>query len=110
MGNVYLLECINKDGITYKIGFTKGDIQNRVKALQVGNGYEIKELSSFSTKYDQKLESTLHKYFKHCRLKGEWFNLEQNDIDNFTEICKRIENNFNSLKDNPFFNNFITRY
>ena len=104
MGVVYLLECIDDySGVTHKIGYTKGDIKDRIRALQVGNGYEIKELCSFNTKYGQKLETTVHKHFKHCRLKGEWFKLEKADIEGFSNTCLKIENNFNALQENPFF-------
>jgi len=103
MGIVYLLQCDDGINITHKIGYTRGSVQDRIKSLQVGNGYEILELSSFCTEYAPKLETTLHRYFKHHRLKGEWFKLEKADIDGFENTCLKIEKNFKALKENPFF-------
>ncbi len=103
MGFVYLLECIIDDDSIYKIGFTKDKIQKRINKLQTGNGYELIELYKFETQYNQKVERRLHKYFSNKRLKGEWFKLNKEDVDNFIQKCEKIENDFDSLKDNPFF-------
>lgn len=102
MGFVYLLECSDDDHTEYKIGFTK-KIKPRTSQLQTGNSEEIKELCRFETKHNRKLETALHNQFSYCRKNGEWFNLDIKDIANFLNTCERIENNFNSLKDNPFF-------
>ena len=106
MGFVYLLEFANEDGIIYKIGFTRGSIKKRIEKLQTGNPYEIKELYSFPTKYNQKLEKTIHRYFNHCKLKGEWFSLDIKEVTNFISICEKFENNFDLMKDNYFLNRF----
>jgi len=103
MGFVYLLESVNEDKTIYKIGFTKGSVQKRIKSLQTGNGYNIKELCQYKTEYDQKLERTLHNLYNHYKLSGEWYSLEINDVANFLNTCDKIEKNFNILKDNPFF-------
>lgn len=103
MGIVYLLECKDENNIIYKIGFTKGNVQDRIRSLQVGNAYEILEICKFNTEFNQKLETTLHKHFSHCRLKGEWFKLEKSEIEEFLNTCTKIEKNFRALKNNPFF-------
>ena len=103
MGFIYLLECTDENQTVYKIGFTKGSVKNRIKNLQTGNSYEIKELCVFETKYI-KLETTLHNQFSHCRKTGEWFNLNISDVANFLNTCEKIERNFDLLKDNYFFN------
>lgn len=104
MGFVYLLECSNNDDTVYKIGFTKGSVQERIKNLQTGNSYEIKELCNYKTKYNQKLEQSLHNHYSHCRCKkGEWFNLNIQEISTFIKNCERIEKNFDFLKDNNYF-------
>ena len=46
----------------------------------------------------------LHKTFDSKRSEGEWFNLEQNDVINFKDICNEKINIINIMKDNPFFN------
>jgi len=103
MGFVYLLENSNDSNTVYKIGFTKGTIQSRIKPLQTGNAYEITELYKFKTKYNQKLETCLHRHYKMDRMKGEWFNINETEVENFLNICERLEKAFDSLKDNPFF-------
>jgi hypothetical protein len=74
MGFVYLLECSNDDHTVYKIGFTKSKTQSRIKNLQTGNSYEIKELCRYETKFDQKLERIIHRCYGHRKIKNEWFN------------------------------------
>jgi len=103
MGFVYLLESVNEDRTIYKIGYTKGNIKKRIDNLQTGNGYKIKELCSYKTEYNQKLERVIHNLYKHCRLTGEWFELPLSDVANFEKTCEKIEKGFNALKDNPFF-------
>ena len=103
MGFVYLLESSNDDNTIYKIGYTKNSIRKRISDLQTGNGYNIKELCKFETKYNQKLERAIHNLYKHYRLTGEWFSLEISDVANFLKTCEKIEKNFDMLKDNPFF-------
>lgn len=34
---------------------------------------------------------------------NEWFNLELDDIINFTQICDKLTETIKSLLDNPFF-------
>ncbi len=103
MGFVYILENINDSNIVYKIGFTTGTIQSRIKPLQTGNAYEITELYKFPTKYNRKLEISLHRHYKMDRMKGEWFKIEENEVKNFLEICERYEKGFDALRENPFF-------
>jgi len=103
MGYVYLLEFSNEDNTIYKIGFTRGTIQKRIDKLQTGNPYQIKELCSYQTKYNQKLERTVHRFYDHCRIKGEWFLLDISDVANFLNTCEKLEHNFDIMKENYFF-------
>lgn len=99
MGYVYLLS----NGDYYKIGITKGCIEKRIKALQTGNPNEITLINSYQTNNYRKVESWFHRHYKLKRLEGEWFALEQDDIDNFITEAVKFDNNINTLKDNPFF-------
>lgn len=92
MGFVYILENINDSNTVYKIGFTKGTIQSRITPLQTGNAYEITELYNFTTKYNRRLESSLH--YKMDRMKGEWFNLSKENVDKFSNNLNLIIINF----------------
>ena len=102
MGYIYLLESANEDGTIYKIGYTKNSVQKRIRSLQTGNPYLIKELYCFQTKYNQRLEKSLHNFYSHCRLNGEWFKMSITDINNFTSLCDKLETNFDNLKNNHF--------
>lgn len=103
MGYIYLLESSNEDGTIYKIGYTKGNVQKRIEKLQTGNGYPIKEVTHFETKYNQKLERAIHNRYNSCRLSGEWFKLNIEDVASFIENCEKLETTFDILQENYFF-------
>lgn len=98
-GIVYLIRC----GEAFKIGFTTESVQKRMSSLQTGNGFKLEEVCCFKTDFGQKLETTVHKHFASKRIRGEWFSLEEKDVEGFILTCASIENNFRILRDNPFF-------
>ena len=102
MGYVYLLCDSSKDYI-YKIGATRGDINKRIKKLQTGNSGEIFVKSIYETKIPFFIESTLHKRLKHKQVLNEWFELDNDEVKNFINECKDIEEMSDIMKDNPFF-------
>lgn len=75
-GVVYFLKADN--GLT-KIGETK-DIKNRIKAINHGLLNETKLLFYIASEDVCTLEEKLHKRFSKKRVKGEWFDLSDNDI------------------------------
>lgn len=101
MGTVYLLS--NGEG-QYKIGITKHNAKKRIKNLQTGNGNVINVIEEFKSKYNNKIESALHRRYGGKRLKGEWFDLEKKDIQNFISECQSLHDNFEFLENsgNPF--------
>lgn len=101
MGVVYLLTNNNDQ---YKIGITKYNGKKRIKNLQTGNGDVIDVVAEFESKFNNKIEGALHKRYGTKRLKGEWFVLEQKDIQNFISECQILHNNFEFLEEsgNPF--------
>lgn len=102
MGVVYLICDSSKDNV-YKIGVTRGDIEKRIKKLQTGNSGEIFLIKSYESKYPFYIEKQLHKKYQNKKLINEWFELEMNDVINFENDCKNIENIIELMKDNPFF-------
>ena len=58
----------------FKIGFTKGDPNDRVRACQIGNPWRLFLVADFSDPLGN-LESYLHFAFRERRLTGEWFDL-----------------------------------
>ena len=45
----------------------------------------------------------LHNYFSKSNIIGEWFDLNDEEIDNFINICNNKNKIIISLKDNPFY-------
>lgn len=54
--------------------------EKRLLGLQVGCPYPLKFLSKKHTKFASRLESDLHKHFGDRRLRGEWFDLSEKQI------------------------------
>lgn len=108
---VYLKYCSQLD--LYKIGVSKSS-KKRNKALQTGNPYEIITKFTFQSKYPYKVETSLHREFKSyktdvndVKLKGEWFKLDNTQVNNFLMRCKTIESNIQILVDSG--NHFILK-
>lgn len=101
MGTIYLLT--NNDD-QYKIGITKYSGKKRIKSLSTGNSDEIDVISEFKSKYNRKIEGALHKRYGIKRLKGEWFQLNKKDIQNFISECQSLHDTFEFLENsgNPF--------
>lgn len=101
-GFVYLLADLGKD-YTYKIGLTTGTVEKRVKELQTGNAGEIHICKRFKTDYPQLLEQFLHRQYGKDHVRGEWFELSDEDAMAFEDNCMKGLEIFDSMKDNPFF-------
>jgi len=97
---IYLLE--DEHGY-YKIGITI-DIKQRMKGLSTGSSSEHILISSFKTSHNRKLETALKNFYNHKNKKGEWFELSNDDVKNFENICIKLEHSFDILKElnNPF--------
>lgn len=101
-GYIYLLENKIGENILYKIGYTK-DLNKRLKQLETGNPGEMKIIKSFETRWGRILESIIHKIYINKKIKNEWFNLNNEQVNNFLNNCKITENNLNIIKENHFF-------
>ncbi len=101
-GFVYLICDPSTD--LFKIGLTRGKLENRLKKLQTGNGTELHLVAFHETEYPYKIEKMLHNHFSSKKEMNEWFNLNSEDVHSFNEICNDKEIIIKSLKNNPFFN------
>lgn len=114
-GYVYLLADNLKEGI-YKIGVTRGTIENRIKKLQTGNAGELYMCRHYQTSIPFFIEKHLHLQFNSKKIKNEWFELSDDDVLDFNNRCAEIEKMYEALKDNYFFNknnkkeNYLTNY
>ena len=77
-GYVYLMECQSK----YKIGITK-NIHTRLKGIQTAHHDDVTLIHCFVSQDTESDELIWHKHFKSKRLKGEWFNLNAEDVEEF---------------------------
>jgi len=106
IGIVYLLLSVSPDNIEFhKIGITTRPVEKRIKALQTGNPNSIIVLKQYKTQNYRKVELVLHKRFNHhTEAKNEWRTLTEEQINNFLNICKEIDDNINFLlKHNTFY-------
>lgn len=107
MGYVYLLLEVDKAGNErHKIGFSKNHPDKRVKQLSTGNSNIISLLNYYETKNYQKLEKWLHGEYREQRTEAlnEWFNLTNDQVTNFLDRCKKIDDVINFLiEQNPFY-------
>lgn len=101
-GKVYLLGDRDRSD-TYKIGATKGSVEDRIKSLQTGNSGEIYEITHYNTRYPFILENFLHRKYSENKIINEWFLLDSGDVSTFIETCENIQKQINSLKDNHFY-------
>ena len=102
MGNVYLLMSTDSDGEKelFKIGITKSSIEKRIKTLSTGNPNKIVLINSYYSKNYKEIEKCLHSRYSLNRTnsKNEWFVLTDEQISNFTETCKKIDETINLIK------------
>lgn len=97
---VYLLKTPEN---IYKIGVTK-DVDKRIKSLQTGSADKITLVDKFLSNYPFKIESTLHRKYNDSKIKGEWYHLTKDDVNNFQNDCSLMERNFKYLDEmgNPY--------
>lgn len=96
MYNVYLICSYIGDQKMYKIGYTRRNIEERIKDFKTGNCSNIEIIDYFTSKWGSKIEANLHRKFKSQQknISGEWFNLTELDIQTFRKECQTMHNNF----------------
>lgn len=94
---VYLL--INGEG-KFKIGFTERNIQKRIKELQTGSHSEMHVVQEYESDNARQIETIMHRQFRSKRISGEWFELTNEEVFDFSNRCKKIDTNLKFLRDN----------
>ena len=83
ISNVYVIKGsrINPTESNYKIGITR-NIKERLETLQTSSPDKLELLFKHRTTEADKLEKSLHKFFKYYRIRenGEWFQFEDTKI------------------------------
>jgi hypothetical protein len=83
---VYLIEANS----FYKIGIAT-DVTKRLASLQTSSPHQMKVLKSWESAFAQKAERYLHRHFKDCRQKGEWFRLSSEQVQILLNILNLDE-------------------
>lgn len=104
MAIIYLIESVRDYDTVYKIGYTKSNNskKNRVVNLQTGNDGKLNIINEYHTQHGTLLEKAIQNHFSHNKKRGEWYELDIEDVSNFLSLCDKFENNFNKLEDNYF--------
>ena len=87
----------------YKIGITKRDVDERIKDFKTGNISNFFPLKVFKAdKYAHTIEKRLHHHFgtKRIDMDREWFDLLDEDIENFLPLCDKFYHTFKTLEEN----------
>lgn len=85
-GSVYL---IRSEGGLYKIGATTAkNVQRRIGSLQTGSAQKLELVHNIPTGHYSpfSLESLLHRRFARQRTRGEWFELNDSDVEYLKEL------------------------
>lgn len=105
MYNVYLISCEVGDSKRYKIGYTRNSVEKRIKQLKTGNSNDLFLEKVFVSKWGSKIEAILHRKFSQYKISGEWFDLNQQQLDFFENDCKNLELYFEQTINNSTFKN-----
>ena len=79
---LYLIECQD----FYKIGVAY-DFQRRLAELSTGNPFELNVAAVYAYDNAQVVEGALHQRFSSSRVRGEWFSLNEQDLQDFHVLC-----------------------
>lgn len=101
--NVYLVCAEIGDEKLYKIGYTRRDVEKRVKELKTGNPADFYIIDSFNSKWGTKIESSLHRSFSLKKVNGEWFNLTNEEVKEFKHKCELLHKNFEILSQTTYY-------
>jgi hypothetical protein len=98
------LYLISSNG-QYKIGITKREVSERIKDFKTGNCNEFDIVYVYESKYTHSIENAIHKHFKHLEkhISREWFDLSEEDIMEFPELCEKLFKRFELLSETNTF-------
>jgi hypothetical protein len=81
MQYLYLIKCQQY----YKIGVAN-DVQSRLAQLSTGNPFELEPVTVCGFDNASAVEAVLHQRFESRRVRGEWFDLDSEDLIVFDKI------------------------
>ena len=99
IGYVYLFF----DGTYYKIGHTNRSVKQRQEEAQIYNPNELQIINEYKTFNYKKIEYLLHRRFSFKNIRGEWFDLTNEEANGFMDKCKMLEEEIKTMENNPFY-------
>jgi hypothetical protein len=87
MNYIYLIR--NGESFIFKVGIAQ-DVESRLAQLQTGNPVELVIVSSYGFPNAENVEKVLHQKWSGVRMRGEWFEFDTRDINQFDEICRLL--------------------
>lgn len=98
--NIYLISYfLDNEEKAYKIGYTKREVETRIKELKTANPNDILIEKVYKTdRYTSNIEKMLHKEFKDKKIDGEWFLLNEEDVSKFESLCDKFYQTFDMLQ------------
>jgi hypothetical protein len=96
---VYLIES-NTEGIyQYKLGVAK-DPKQRLKQHKTSNPNITGIIENFYSNWPYKVEAALKSRYQHCSVDGEWYSLQQEEVNQFLKLCQQTETNIKFIYEN----------
>lgn len=103
MGFIYL---INKENTRdYKIGITKNNVEKRLKQLQTGSSSLLLLINTFESVFYKQIEKLLHRHHLKNHVHGEWFEMDDDVVFSFKDLCIKYEEITKSVQDNYYIKN-----
>lgn len=93
MESLYMIES----GNFVKIGIAN-DVKSRIASLQTGNPNALVLLACYDFPNASVVEKTLHQKYDSQRVRGEWFDLDSTQIQEFKTLCAMLGGNKKSVK------------
>ena len=97
---IYLISDSNT--YYYKIGISNNP-EKRLKQLSTGNQSKLKIIHKILCENYSAVEKALHNKYNFNKINLEWFELTDNDVENFPTLCESINNNINTIKNFKMF-------
>lgn len=82
---LYLIRCQS----FYKIGIAN-DVESRLAQLSTGNPFPLEVVSVYGFNNAQPVEAAIHQRFSYRRKRGEWFELDPDDLVDYDGICNLL--------------------
>lgn len=94
-GTVYL---IKSDSGSHKIGHTRRNIGIRLSQLQSSSPDKLEVKRTFDALNSKETEQDLHSHFRSKNTHGEWFSLNEVDLQEFENYAQVYERQYNEVK------------